>query len=70
MELFLISPAKASLFGIPTIIFSILIPLTGIALFVYIIMRRIAPIIKAAPDYRFDRIPERIFQLLNQWLTK
>ena len=70
MELFLISPAKASLLGIPTIIFSILIPLTGIALFVYIIMRRIAPIIKGAPDYRFDRIPERIFQLLKIWLVQ
>jgi len=70
MELSLIAPAKASFLGIPTVIFSVLIPLIGIALFAYIIIKRLAPIIKAAPDYRFDRIPARILQLLKIWLVQ
>ncbi len=49
MESALTSPAAASLFGIPTIIFSILIPIVGTALFAYIIIRRLTPLVKAAP---------------------
>ena len=68
METALISPAKASFLGIPTVVFSIIIPLAGIGIFVYIIMRRIAPLLKAAPDHRFDRIPERIKNVIKLWL--
>jgi len=70
MELALISPAKATLFGIPTVVFSLLIPLIGIGLFIYIMIRRFAPLSNAAPDNRFDRIPERILQLLKIWLAQ
>ncbi len=70
METALISPAKASFLGIPTVIFSIIIPLAGIGIFAYIIMRRIAPLLKAAPDHRFDRIPERIKNVINLWLVQ
>ena len=68
MEAALISPASGSFFGIPTVIFSVLIPVIGVALFVYIMARRFAPLIRAAPDERFDNIPERIKQLLKIWL--
>jgi len=68
METALISPAKASFLGIPTVVFSIIIPLAGIGIFAYIIMRRIAPLLKAAPDHRFDRIPERIKNVIKLWL--
>lgn len=68
METALISPAKASFLGIPTVVFSIIIPLAGIGIFAYIIMRRIAPLLKAAPDPRFDRIPERIKNVIKLWL--
>lgn len=68
METALISPAKASFLGIPTVVFSIIIPLTGIGIFAYIIMRRIAPLLKAAPDHRFDHIPERIKNVIKLWL--
>ncbi|MEE8480882.1 MAG: (Fe-S)-binding protein [Desulfobacterales bacterium] len=67
METALISPAKASFLGIPTVVFSIIIPLAGIGIFAYIIMRRIAPLLKAAPDHRFDRIPERIKNTFKLW---
>ena len=70
METALISPAKASFLGIPTVVFSIIIPLAGIGIFAYIIIRRIAPLLKAAPDHRFDRIPERIKNVINLWLVQ
>lgn len=70
MELALISPAKASVIGIPTVVFSILIPLIGLALFAYIMIKRIAPLMNAAPDHRLNRIPDRILQLLKIWLAQ
>jgi len=70
MESALISPAAASVLGIPTIIFSILIPVVGTALFVYIIVRRLTPLFKAAPDDRFCCIPQRIGLILKIWLAQ
>ncbi|MCF8067964.1 MAG: (Fe-S)-binding protein [Desulfobacterales bacterium] len=64
-------PASYKLFGfIPTIIFSQLIPIIGVALFGYIIWKRFAPLLKAAPDNRFENIPERIKNLFNIWLAQ
>lgn len=70
METVLIGPAKATLLGIPTIIFTFLIPIIGTALFAYIIARRLAPLVKAAPDDRLNRWPERIFNVLKIWLAQ
>jgi Fe-S oxidoreductase len=70
MEHTFISPADASVFGIPTVIFSVLIPLLGIVIFAYIMNKRIAPLLKAAPDHRLNRIPERIQQILKIWLAQ
>jgi len=68
METVLISPAKALILGLPSVIFSVIIPLIGIGMFIYIIMRRMAPIVKASPDHRFNRIPDRIIKLIKIWL--
>jgi len=68
MEPALISPASASFLGIPAIIIYILIPLTGIGIFGYIIYRRMVPLLKAAPDDRFNRFGERIKNVLKIWL--
>jgi Fe-S oxidoreductase len=68
MEPALISPASATLAGIPAKILFILIPLAGIGIFVWIMRRRIEPLLKAAPDNRFQRIPERIRAVLKIWL--
>ncbi|MBW2053344.1 MAG: (Fe-S)-binding protein [Deltaproteobacteria bacterium] len=65
METVLISPAKAAIFGIPSVIFSILIPLIGTLLFAYIILKRLTPLLKAAPDPRLDRLINRVFQLFK-----
>lgn len=65
METFLLSPANASVFGISTVVFSVLIPLIGISIFAYIIARRLVPLIKAQPCSRFDHIKERIVDTFN-----
>ena len=59
------SPANASVLCIPTVIFSILIPLFGILLFAYIISKRLVPLLQASPDHRLDRFKDRIFKLLK-----
>ncbi|MDH3566564.1 MAG: (Fe-S)-binding protein [Desulfobacteraceae bacterium] len=65
MEAALISPAKATVLGIPTIIFSLLIPLVGIGIFTYIIALRLKPLVKASPDQRLDRLPDRFLKMLK-----
>lgn len=71
MEHILISPASYKLFGFfPTVIFSVLIPIVAVALFTYIIAKRLAPIVKARPDFRFDRIPERLVNVGKIWLAQ
>ncbi len=66
----LIAPANMSLIGIPGWIFSVLIPIIGVAVFTYIMAKRIAPLVLSAPDYRFDRIFDRIKNLLKLWLAQ
>ncbi len=68
----LIAPSSFKLFGFfPIVLFSILIPVVGMALFTYIMAKRTAPLIKAAPDNsRFGSIPQRIFNILKIWLAQ
>ena len=70
METALIAPAKYIFLFIPTVVFSILIPLAGVVVFTYIMAIRMAPLVKAAPDFRFDRIPQRISNVLRIWLAQ
>ena len=70
MESALISPAAATVAGIPTIIFSIFIPVVGVAIFAYIMFRRIQPLVKAAPDERLCCIGQRIGLTLKIWLAQ
>ena len=68
MENALIAPAKYFFLFMPTVVFSILIPLVGVAVFAYIMAIRLAPLVKAAPDSRADRIPQRIVNVVKIWL--
>ncbi len=68
MQPALISPASNSILGIPANIIYILIPLAGVGLFAYIIFKRLAPLLKAAPDDRFNRFADRIRSVLKIWL--
>jgi Fe-S oxidoreductase len=70
MEPALVSPASAALAGIPARLIFILIPLVGIGVFAWIMNRRIAPLLQAAPDNRFQRIPERIQAVFKIWLAQ
>ncbi|MFO7965279.1 MAG: (Fe-S)-binding protein [Desulfobacterales bacterium] len=70
METVLISPANYSIFGIPLVIFSLLIPVIGAAVFAYIITKRLAPLVKAAPDDRFNHYGKRLFNVLKIWLAQ
>ncbi|MGD8764067.1 MAG: (Fe-S)-binding protein [Desulfobacteraceae bacterium] len=70
MEPVLISPASSTIIGIPAQIIFVLIPLIGVGIFAYIIGRRVAPLLKAAPDDRFNRIPERIKSVFKIWLAQ
>ena len=70
MEPALISPASATILSIPANIIYILIPLIGIGSFVYILFRRLTPLLKAAPDDRFNRFPERVRSVVKIWLAQ
>ena len=70
MEAALVSPATAVLAGIPARLIFILIPLLGIGVFAWIMSRRIVPLLQAAPDNRFQRLPERIQAVLKLWLAQ
>ena len=63
METALISPANTSLLFIPSELFSILIPVAGLTLLIYILAKRMAPLVRSAPAFRFDQIPKRLFNM-------
>ena len=64
------SPASASLAGIPARLLFLLIPLAGVAVFTWMMARRVAPLLKAAPDPRFDNLWERTVLVLKVWLAQ
>jgi Fe-S oxidoreductase len=70
MQPALISPANATLLGLPAKVLFILIPLVGVAAFAYIMTQRIAPLLRAAPDHRFNRYPERVRAVIKVWLAQ
>jgi len=61
----LIAPAEATFLGFPMAIFFFLLPVAGATLFVYIMARRMAPLVRAAPDPRLDRPWERFRGMLK-----
>ena len=68
MNAALISPAGTTVLGIPTILFSLLIPIAGVAAFTYILAKRSMPLLRSQPDPRFDRFVERVYGVLRLWL--
>ncbi|SMC36312.1 Fe-S oxidoreductase [Desulfocicer vacuolatum DSM 3385] len=67
----LIGPASFKFFGVfPAAVFSFVIPVVGVAFFAYIMARRLAPLVKAAPDNRLNDIPNRIKNLAVIWLAQ
>jgi Fe-S oxidoreductase len=68
MEVALISPAKASVLGIPTLIFALIIPVVGVAIFTYIMAKRMVPLVRAMPDERIDRPVKRLAAVFKYYL--
>jgi Fe-S oxidoreductase len=65
----IIGPASYKFFGVfPAALLSFILPIIGIGLFTYIMARRIAPLVRANPDNRFDQIGKRIQNLIVIWL--
>ncbi len=65
----IIGPAGYKFFGIfPAAVLSFILPIIGIGLFTYIMARRIAPLVRANPDYRLDHIGQRLRNLVVVWL--
>lgn len=64
------SPASAVLAGVPARLLFLLIPLAGVAVFTWMMVRRMAPLLKAAPDPRFDNLGERTILVLKVWLAQ
>ncbi|WP_306590826.1 (Fe-S)-binding protein [Geothrix sp. 21YS21S-4] len=64
------SPASAVLAGVPARLLFLLIPLAGLACFGWMIARRVAPLLKAAPDPRFGDLPKRAVLVLKLWLAQ
>jgi Fe-S oxidoreductase len=64
------SPATAVLAGVPARVLFLLIPLAGLACFTWMMVRRVAPLLKAAPDPRFDRMGDRTVLVLKVWLAQ
>ena len=65
MDAALISPAEATVLGIPCVVFSLIIPLVGVGIFTYIIALRLKPLIKACPDPRLNRPVARFFKMIK-----
>ncbi len=68
MEPALIPPAEATFLGLPGAFYAVLIPVVGVALFTYIMAKRLAPMVLAAPDDRSGRKLERIIAVIKLWL--
>jgi Fe-S oxidoreductase len=66
MEPVIISPGMF----LPTQILAFLIPVVGVSVFAYIMARRMAPLVRATPDFRFDRIGLRLKNVAKFWLAQ
>lgn len=70
MEMALIPPAETSFLFIPAQAVYVLIPIIGVAIFLYMLYKRAQPMLKAAPDNRLDALGERVGKLIKIWLLQ
>jgi Fe-S oxidoreductase len=70
MQNVLIPPAETSFLAIPASVVYTLIALIGIGIFAYMIFKRLKPLLKAAPDRRWNLFGERWGQLIKIWLMQ
>ncbi|MGD8847916.1 MAG: (Fe-S)-binding protein, partial [Desulfobacteraceae bacterium] len=70
MNPILTPPAQYVWSFFPTIVFSMLIPIVGTSVFAYLIILRMAPLVKAAADQRTNKVLARLKQVLSIWLLQ
>ena len=70
MQNALISPAETLILSVPASVVYTLIPIIGIGIFAYLIFIRLKPLLQAAPDLRWDRLGDRLAQLIKIWLLQ
>jgi Fe-S oxidoreductase len=66
----LASPANTTYWLLPGRLLFLLIPLLGVALFTYIILKRLRPLLEATPDDRFDRPLTRLARIFKYWVAQ
>ncbi len=64
------SPAQATYWFVEGRTLFVVIPVLGIACFAYIVGKRLSPLLRAAPDPRWDNLPVRLLQVLQFWLAQ
>ena len=64
------SPSRAIYCFLPGQILFAIVPLLGLACFFFILAKRVAPLLGAAPDFRFDRVGLRLSTTLKFWLAQ
>lgn len=70
METVLIPPASSYFLFIPAQVVYALIPIIGVAVFLYMIYKRLQPMLKAAPDNRMGELGDRVRQVVKIWLLQ
>lgn len=70
METVLIPPASSFFLFIPAQVVYSLIPIIGVAVFLYMIYKRLQPMLKAAPDNRLGQLGDRVSQVVKIWLLQ
>jgi len=66
----LIPPAEYTILGIPMVALTAVITLAALGILAFVIFKRVQPLMAAAPDPRFGRLPERIGQFLKIFLIQ
>jgi Fe-S oxidoreductase len=64
------SLAQSTYWFIPGHVLFLILHLIGLACFAYIVVRRMAPLLRAAPDVRFDRPAARLRNIARFWLAQ
>jgi len=62
------SPAQATYWLISGRILFLIIPLLGVTCSTYIMVKRMVPLLRSAPDSRLDHISVRLMRILQFWL--
>ena len=61
-------PSQATYWVIPGHVLFLVLPLLGLAWFSYMMARRMTPLLRGAPDPRFNHLPLRFVRILKFWL--